>query len=245
MRFLKACKEDAATSAAKAGEGRATIVTEAGEKRSSPAWFASRWRRRGVRAPVRPQIVSFGRSTGRACYQLYEGGLLTEDGVQVLAPHRAHQVHHLPAPQRRGDERAAGKISRELADGIAAKLDTTGASWGSARRHRRARRLLRNTVDHRSLEDQTVTVRERDSCTGAPRWRKCPLIKLCSMAPRGRRPCKMEKRLHLHEDRPGRSVMRRREGRRRRGEGTREEVALEAARRLSFDIREHSRCVPR
>ena len=59
----------------------------------------------------------------------------------------------------------AERVSRELAaDGISAKLDTTAISVG--KRYARTDELgvpFAVTVDHRSTQDDTVTVRERDS----------------------------------------------------------------------------------
>ena len=59
----------------------------------------------------------------------------------------------------------ANMISRTLSsDGVSTKLDTTAISVG--KRYARTDELgvpFAVTVDHRSLEDGTVTVRERDS----------------------------------------------------------------------------------
>jgi len=71
-----------------------------------------------------------------------------------------------PLVNDKGLNDLAGTISRTLAtDGISSKLDTTAVSVG--KRYARTDELgvpFAVTVDHRSLEDGTVTIRERDSC---------------------------------------------------------------------------------
>ena len=193
--LLALCKEDAFALKAKVeAEGKATIATEAGEREILPGMVRIEMETKKVSGrQFTPSVIEPSFGVGRIMYCMFEHNFYVRpDDEQktvfkfspLIAPIKCTIF---PLLSDAGMNELAGKISRELAaDGIAAKLDTTGVSVG--KRYARTDELgvpFAVTVDHRSLEDQTVTVRERDSCdqVRVKVEEVLPLIKkLCSMS---------------------------------------------------------------
>merc|ERR1719498_305137 len=193
--LLALCKEDAFALKAKVeAEGKATIATEAGEREILPGMVRIEMETKKVSGrQFTPSVIEPSFGIGRIMYCMFEHNFYVRpDDEQktvfkfspLIAPIKCTIF---PLLSDAGMNELAGKISRELAaDGIAAKLDTTGVPVG--KRYARTDELgvpFAVTVDHRSLEDQTVTVRERDSCdqVRVKVEEVLPLIKkLCSMS---------------------------------------------------------------
>lgn len=119
-----------------------------------------------------PGVIEPSFGLGRIMYCLFEHAFYTRDGDEargvlrltpLVAPIKV-TVFPLLADDRLASK--AGGIASELtAAGLFNKVDTTGVSIG--KRYARTDEIgvpFAITVDHKSLEDGTVTLRERDSC---------------------------------------------------------------------------------
>ena len=168
------CKEDALALGAKLeAEGKATVATEAGEKEILPGMVRIAMETKKISGrQFTPSVIEPSFGIGRIMYCMFEHNFYVRaDDEQktvfkfspIIAPIKCTIF---PLVNDAGMNALAERVSRELAaDGISAKLDTTAISVG--KRYARTDELgvpFAVTVDHRSLDDGTVTLRERDSC---------------------------------------------------------------------------------
>ena len=168
------CKEDALALGAKLeAEGKATVATEAGEKEILPGMVRIAMETKKISGrQFTPSVIEPSFGIGRIMYCMFEHNFYVRaDDEQktvfkfspIIAPIKCTIF---PLVNDAGMNALAERVSRELAaDGISAKLDTTAISVG--KRYARTDELgvpFAVTVDHRSLDDDTVTLRERDSC---------------------------------------------------------------------------------
>ena len=168
------CKEDALALGAKLeAEGKATVATEAGEKEILPGMVRIAMETKKISGrQFTPSVIEPSFGIGRIMYCMFEHNFYVRaDDEQktvfkfspIIAPIKCTIF---PLVNDAGMNALAERVSRELAaDGISAKLDTTAISVG--KRYARTDELgvpFAVTVDHRSLHDDTVTLRERDSC---------------------------------------------------------------------------------
>ena len=168
------CKEDALALGAKLeAEGKATVATEAGEKEILPGMVRIAMETKKISGrQFTPSVIEPSFGIGRIMYCMFEHNFYVRaDDEQktvfkfspIITPIKCTIF---PLVNDAGMNALAERVSRELAaDGISAKLDTTAISVG--KRYARTDELgvpFAVTVDHRSLDDDTVTLRERDSC---------------------------------------------------------------------------------
>ena len=168
------CKEDALALGAKLeAEGKATVATEAGEKEILPGMVRIAMETKKISGrQFTPSVIEPSFGIGRIMYCMFEHNFYVRaDDEQktvfkfspIIAPIKCTIF---PLVNDAGMNALAERVSRELAaDGISAKLDTTAISVG--KRYARTDELgvpFAVTVDHRALDDDTVTLRERDSC---------------------------------------------------------------------------------
>jgi glycyl-tRNA synthetase len=188
------CAEDALALDAKiAADGRATLATDAGEMELLPGMVKIGMETKKVSGRnFTPSVIEPSFGIGRIMYCMFEHSFyVRKDDEQktvfrfspVIAPIKCTIF---PLLNDAGMNELSNVISRELsANGVSTKLDTTAVSVG--KRYARTDELgvpFAVTVDHRSLEDDTVTVRERDSCeqVRVKTAEVLPLVtKLCAM----------------------------------------------------------------
>ena len=182
-----------AMSAKLESEGKATLATEAGEKEILPGMVTMKMEtKKSHGRNFTPSVIEPSFGIGRIMYCMFEHNFyVRKDDEQktvfkftpIIAPIKCTIF---PLLNDAGMNDLSETISRTLAgEGISAKLDATAVSVG--KRYARTDELgvpFACTVDHRSLEDQTVTLRERDSCDQVRVSIEAllPLVKkLCSM----------------------------------------------------------------
>ena len=188
------CKEEALALDAKIqAEGKATIDTAAGPKELLAGFVKIEMQTKKISGRnFTPSVIEPSFGIGRIMYCMFEHSFyVRKDDEQktvfkfspIIAPIKCTIF---PLVNDSGMNELSNVISRELSsDGISTKLDTTAISVG--KRYARTDELgvpFAVTVDHRSLEDGTVTVRERDSCQQVRVGTKevLPLVKkLCAM----------------------------------------------------------------
>ena len=187
-------KEDGLAFAAKLeAEGKAMLATCAGEKEILPEMVSMKMEQQKSHGRnFTPSVIEPSFGIGRIMYCMFEHNFYTrKDDEQktvfkftpIIAPIKCSIF---PLVNDAGMNSLSETISRQLStEGISSKLDTTAVSVG--KRYARTDELgvpFAVTVDHRSLEDNTVTLRERDSC-GQVRVGVDDLLvlvkKLCSM----------------------------------------------------------------
>lgn len=186
-------QEGLAMNATLEAEGRATLATEAGEKEILPGMVTMKMEtKKSHGRNFTPSVIEPSFGIGRIMYCMFEHNFYVRDGDEqktvfkftpIIAPIKCTIF---PLLNDAGMNDLSETISRTLAsDGISAKLDATAVSVG--KRYARTDELgvpFAVTVDHRSLADQTVTLRERDSCDQVRVSVEAllPLVKkLCSM----------------------------------------------------------------
>ena len=163
------CAEDALALDAKiAADGRATLATDAGEMELLPGMVKIGMETKKVSGRnFTPSVIEPSFGIGRIMYCMFEHSFyVRKDDEQktvfrfspVIAPIKCTIF---PLLNDAGMNELSNVISRELsANGVSTKLDTTAVSVG--KRYARTDELgvpFAVTVDHRSLEDDTVTVR--------------------------------------------------------------------------------------
>lgn len=186
-------EEGLAMNAKLEAEGKATLATEAGEKEILPGMVTMKMEtKKSHGRNFTPSVIEPSFGIGRIMYCMFEHNFYVrkEDEQKtvfkftpIIAPIKCTIF---PLLNDAGMNDLSETISRTLAsDGISAKLDATAVSVG--KRYARTDELgvpFAVTVDHRSLADQTVTLRERDSCDQVRVSIEAllPLVKkLCSM----------------------------------------------------------------
>jgi glycyl-tRNA synthetase len=156
-----------------AANGSAPLQTENGEQQIAADMFTVEKVTKTVNGRnYTPSVIEPSFGIGRIMYCMFEHNFYVRaDDEQktvfkfspIIAPIKCTIF---PLVNDAGMNALAERVSRELAaDGISAKLDTTAISVG--KRYARTDELgvpFAVTVDHRSLDDDTVTLRERDSC---------------------------------------------------------------------------------
>ena len=186
--------EDALALDAKiSADGAASLATAAGEMELLPGMVRIAMETKKVSGRnFTPSVIEPSFGIGRIMYCMFEHSFyVRKDDEQktvfrfspVIAPIKCTIF---PLLNDAGMNELSNVISRELsANGVSTKLDTTAVSVG--KRYARTDELgvpFAVTVDHRSLEDDTVTVRERDSCEQV-RVKTAEVLalvtKLCSM----------------------------------------------------------------
>jgi glycyl-tRNA synthetase len=75
------------------------------------------------------------------------------------------KVAVLPLVRKDGQPELAGEVYRALRDRVQAEFDESGAIGRRYRRQDEIGTPWAVTIDHQSLEDRTVTLRDRDSLT--------------------------------------------------------------------------------
>ena len=174
-------------------EGKVTIATAAGEKEILPGMVTMKMETKKIHGRnFTPSVIEPSFGIGRIMYCMFEHNFyVRKDDEQkavfkftpIIAPIKCTIF---PLVNDAAMNELSENISRSLAtEGVSTKLDTTAVSVG--KRYARTDELgvpFAVTVDHRSLEDNTVTLRERDSCEQV-RVHKEQLLnlvkKLCSM----------------------------------------------------------------
>jgi len=175
-------------------EGKAMLATEVGEREVLKGMVSMQMETQTSHGRnFTPSVIEPSFGIGRILYCMFEHNFYVrpDDAAKtvfrftpIIAPIKCTIF---PLLNDAGMNDAAEKISRTLAaDGVSAKLDATAVSVG--KRYARTDELgvpFAVTVDHRSLEDQTVTLRERDSCeqVRVATDKLLPLVKtLCGMS---------------------------------------------------------------
>ena len=168
------CQEDAlALDAAVRSDGKALLKIASGDVDILPGMVKIAMETKKVSGRnFTPSVIEPSFGIGRIMYCMFEHSFyVRKDDEQktvfafspVIAPIKCTIFPLVNDPAM---NELSNAISRELSnDGVSTKLDTTAVSVG--KRYARTDELgvpFAVTVDHRSLEDNTVTVRERDSC---------------------------------------------------------------------------------
>ena len=172
--LMALCQEDALALAAKVeADGKAELKIEGGSVEILPGMVKIAMETQKVSGRnFTPSVIEPSFGIGRIMYCMFEHSfyIRPEDEQKtvfrfspIIAPIKCTIF---PLVNDAGMNDLAGTISRVLAtEGISSKLDTTAVSVG--KRYARTDELgvpFAVTVDHRSLQDNTVTIRERDSC---------------------------------------------------------------------------------
>ena len=167
-------QEDAFALAAKIdADGAATLATAAGEKEILPGMVSVRMETQKLSGRnFTPSVIEPSFGIGRIMYCMFEHSFYVRgDDEQktvfkfspLIAPIK---LAIFPLVNDSGMNAHAEKLSRELSsEGVSTKLDTTATTVGKRYARNDERGIpFAVTVDHRTLQDGTVTVRERDSC---------------------------------------------------------------------------------
>lgn len=167
------CVEDAlALDGTLVAEGKATIATLVGDKELVKGMVSIKMETKKISGRnFTPSVIEPSFGIGRIMYCMFEHSFYvrpedTQKTVFKFSPIIAPiKCTIFPLLNDAKMNNLANMISRTLSsDGVSTKLDTTAISVG--KRYARTDELgvpFAVTVDHRSLEDGTVTVRERDS----------------------------------------------------------------------------------
>jgi len=164
--------QKAAVSAELAAGGAAKLATEVGEVEVQAKHVTIKQVKQKVSGKtITPGVIEPSFGIGRIIYCLYEHSYYTRDGDEqrsvfkftpVAAPVKATVFPLLQKPEFEPYTQRVGDVLTRA--GVARKVDETGASIG--KRYARTDEIgvpFAITIDHTTFEDDTVTLRERDS----------------------------------------------------------------------------------